>query len=164
MLNPIEIKKQEFSKAVRGYDAVEVRSFLETIADEVERLNELDRKQSSEVESLKSELKAYQRIEQNMKEALVNAQETLRDSREGAKREAELLLKEAEIEAQRIIREAQGKGKEIKRELETLKARRDSFVRKIRNLLRSEVELIELLDDDEELDSNMEAVNKDLNE
>jgi len=149
LLSPIEVKKQEFSRAVRGYDPAEVRSFLETVADELERLSDSVHKQLTEIEGLKSELVAYQRIEQNMKEALVNAQETLRGAKEGSQREADLVRREAEVEAERIIADARKKGDEIRREVETLTARRDGFVRKLRSLLRSELELIELLEGEE---------------
>ena len=134
---------------MRGYDTAEVRSFLETVADEMGRLQENVRAQSTEIEVLKSELATYQRIEKNMKEALVNAQDTLRGAREGSQREADLLRKEAELEAERIIADAHKKGEAIRRELDMLSERRTSFIRKLKGLLRSELELVELLEDEE---------------
>ncbi len=134
---------------MRGYDNAEVRSFLETVADEFEKLSGKVRSQEIEIESLKSELTTYQRMDQNMKEALVNAQETLRGAREGSKRDAELARKEAELDAERIIAEAHKKGESIRRELETLSERRTSFIRKLKILLRSEFELIQLLEDED---------------
>ena len=146
MLSPIEIKKQEFGRAMRGYDASEVRSFLETVADELEKLSEDVRSKTTEIEVLKAELTTYQRIDQNMKDALVNAQETLRGAKVDGKREAELVLREAELEAERIITEAQKKGRQIQQDLETISDRRNSFIRKLKTLLRSELELIQLLE------------------
>ncbi|NQT34799.1 DivIVA domain-containing protein [bacterium] len=146
MLSPIEIKKQEFGRAMRGYDTSEVRSFLETVADELEKLSEDVRSKTIEIEALKAELTIYQRIDQNMKDALVNAQETLRGAKVDGKREAELVLKEAELEAERIITEAQKKGRQIQQDLETISDRRNSFIRKLKTLLRSELELIQLLE------------------
>lgn len=146
MLSPIEIKKQEFGRAMRGYDTSEVRSFLETVADELEKMSEDIRSRTTEIQALKSELTVYQRIDQNMKDALVNAQETLRGAKVDGKREAELVLKEAELEAERIITEAQKKGRQIQQDLETISDRRNSFIRKLKTLLRSELELIQLLE------------------
>ncbi len=156
MLSPIEIKKQEFSRTVRGYDVTEVRSFLETVATEIERLAEIARTQENELNKYKSELSTFQRIEQNMKEALVNAQETLREAREGSQREADLRRREAEVEGESIIREAYKKREVIIREVEALISRRDAFVRKLRNLLRSELELIEILEGQEEISGEPE--------
>ncbi len=37
-ITPLDLKKQEFKKAVRGYDRVEVDTFMELIVDEFENL------------------------------------------------------------------------------------------------------------------------------
>ncbi len=147
MLSPIEIKKQEFGRSVRGYDVSEVRTFLESVAAELERIAEIARARETEIHQLKSELETFKRIEQNMKEALVNAQETLREAREGSRREADLKLREAAVEAERIVRDAYKQRDAVMREVEALIARRDAFVRKLRGLMRSELELVELLEE-----------------
>ncbi len=154
MFSPVEVKKYEFGKSLRGYDTTEVRSFLETLANDLEQLTETNRNQTSELDKLRSEVSAYQRVEQNMKEALVNAQEAQRGAREDSLRESELIRREAELAAEKIIRDANVRGDEIRREIETLVSRRDSFVRKLRSLIRSELELIELLESAESEPNN----------
>ncbi len=146
MLTPIEIKKQEFSRSVRGYDVSEVKSFLETVADDIAKLNMKLRTQEIEIEKLQSELKPMQSMEQTMKEAVFNTQETLRTAQEGSRKEADLVIKGAEIEAEKIIRNAHIEGRSIRQEVDVLIERRDSFVRKLKHLLRSELELIDLLE------------------
>jgi len=131
---------------MRGYDPAEVRSFLETISQEMERLQEIIQLQEQDLERIKTELTAFQRMERNMKEALVNAQETLKEAREGSQREAVLRRREAEIEAVQIVKDAYKRREEVLREVEALCSKRDSFVRKLRALLRSELELMELLE------------------
>ena len=37
-LSPIEIRKQEFKKSMRGYDTVEIDTFIELVANEYENL------------------------------------------------------------------------------------------------------------------------------
>ncbi len=37
-ITPLEIRKQEFRKSLRGYDPHEVRSFLEMVSTELENL------------------------------------------------------------------------------------------------------------------------------
>jgi cell division initiation protein len=148
LISPLEVKKHEFSRAVRGYDPTEVRNFLESVAVEVERMSETIRNQSSDLEKVRSELMTYQRMEQNMREAMVNVQETLKDAREGARKEADLMHREAELIAERIVTEARKKGENIRRELQALADRRDTLVRKLKTILRSELELIEMLEEE----------------
>jgi len=157
LFSPIEVKKYEFGKALRGYDPTEVRGFLESIANELEQLIETNRNQTSELDKLRSEVATYKRVEQNMKEALVSAQEAQRGAREDSLRESELIRREAELAAEKIIRDANVRGDEIRREIETLVNRRDSFVRKLRSLIRSELELIELLESAESESVEIEA-------
>ncbi len=164
MISPVEIKKHEFTRAVRGYDPTEVRNFLETVAAEIERLGESLRNQTSEIEVIRAELSAFQRMEQNMREAMVNVQETLNDAREGARREADLMRREAEVIAERIVTDARKKGDNIRRELESLAQRRDSLTRKLKALLRSELELIEMLDDDSQPAPSVQPVGRDIRE
>ena len=37
-ITPLEIKRQQFKKGMRGYDTVEVETFLEMLSNEVEQL------------------------------------------------------------------------------------------------------------------------------
>ncbi len=150
MLSPIEIRKQEFGRSVRGYDISEVRSFLESIADELTKLKESLNSKEIEVERLKSELRPLQSMEQTMKEAVFTTQETLRQTKEGSRKEADLIIKGAELESERIIQQAHEQSRSIRHELEVLKDRRNSFVRKLKHLIQSELELIDLLETPEE--------------
>lgn len=146
MLSPIEIKKHEFSKAMRGFDPDEVRDFLETIASDLERLAEDNRAQHTEIEKLTTELSMYTRMEQNMKDAMVSAEKALSDARVESAREADLLHREAKFEAENILRDALNRAEEVKREIDSLASRRDSFVRKWRHMLSSELEMLQLLE------------------
>ena len=85
-----------------------------------------------------------------MKEAVFNTQETLRQTKEGSRKEADLIIKGAELEAERIIQKAHEQGRAIRHELDVLTDRRDSFVRKLKHLIQSELELIDLLEIQEE--------------
>ena len=148
MISPIEVKKHEFARAMRGYDTVEVRAFLETVAAEIERLGETVRSQSGEIERLRAELGAFQRMEQNMREAIVNAQDALRDAKEGARKEAELIRRDAELDAERIIIDARRRGEEIRKELDALAWKKDALVIKLKKFLETELDLFKLLEEE----------------
>jgi len=150
VISPIEVKKHEFSRSMRGYDTVEVRAFLETVAAEIERLGETVRTQSGEIERARAELGAFQRMEQNMREAIVNAQDALRDAREGARREGDLIRRDAELDAERIILDAKRKGEEIRKELDALQWKKDALVIKLRKFLETELDLFKLLEEADE--------------
>jgi DivIVA domain-containing protein len=105
-LTPLDVRSQEFTRALRGYDRNQVNEFKLTISDELERLLR-DRAQYEErLRSAQEQLRAFKDRERAMNEALVAAQQLRVDSKAQAEREMELLLREAKAEAERIIERA----------------------------------------------------------
>ena len=105
-LTPLDVRSQEFTRALRGYDRNQVNEFKLAISDELERLLR-DRAQYEErLRSAQEQLRAFRDRERAMNEALIAAQQLRADSKTQAEREAELLLREARTEAERIIERA----------------------------------------------------------
>lgn len=61
MLTPQAIKDQDFQIKFRGYDAIEVKAYLELLAEDFFELTEQNRLQADEVESLRTEREVLQR-------------------------------------------------------------------------------------------------------
>lgn len=148
-LTPLEIKKQEFKKAMRGYDPVEVDAFLEMVADVVEGMIREKKDLSDELLKLKIQLKDYQSVEKTLQETLMSAQQNINQSRENSTREAEMIIREAELKAEKILEDAKLKLAEMKNELVVVKAQKDSFARRLKHLLESQMELIGVLELDD---------------
>ena len=144
-LTPLEIKKQNFKSRVRGYDAAEVGTFLEMVADEFEIIQNEKNELRAEVEKHKVQLKDYQEVEKNLQETLMNAQESVRQSRENSKREAKILVREAELKAEKILDEAREQLDKMKNELSILRSQKESFAKRLKYLLKSQIELIDVL-------------------
>jgi len=150
-LTPVEIKKQEFPKSLRGYKPDEVHSFLDSVAAELEETNEEQRALKEKTIELDAQLKSYRNIERAMQETLMQAQESSAKSIENARQEAHLLLKDAEIKASQMLDKARNDLTVLKEQITILKAKKDSIVSRLKMLLNSELELIKALEVDEEL-------------
>lgn len=148
-LSPLDIKKQEFKKSLRGLDPVEVETFLEMVADEYESLIREKNNLADENLKLQTQLRDYQDVEKTLKETLMTAQQSINESRENSEREAELIVREAEMKAEKILEEAKLKLAEMKNELLVVKAQKDSFARRLRHLLESQMDLIGVLELDD---------------
>jgi cell division initiation protein len=148
-LTPLEIKKQRFKTKVRGLDPAEVETFLDMVADEYEFvLNEKNRLHD-EVTKFKTQLRDYQQVEKTLQDTLMNAQETVSQSRENSKREAQIVLREAELKAERILDEAREKLDKMKNEFSILRSQKESFAKRLKHLLESQIELIKILEIDD---------------
>ena len=148
-LTPLEIKKQRFKAKVRGYDPVEVESFLEMVADEFEIVQNERNRFADDVNKLKVQLRDYQQVEKTLQETLMNAQETVNQSRENSKREAQILVREAELKSERILDDAREKLDKMKNEYAILKSQKESFAKRLKHLLQSQIELIQVLEMDD---------------
>ncbi len=145
-LTPLEIRKMDFTKSLRGYNAEEVRAFLETIADQVEVLQREANEFSDKVVRLETRLADFQLMEKTLQETLMKAEESAQRARVDSQREADLTLREAQVEANRLISAAHNQVERLKSEILMLQSRRDSFIKKLKYLLQSQTDLIEVLD------------------
>ncbi len=152
-LTPLDIKKQRFKSKVRGYDPTEVETFLEMVADEYETVFNERNRLAEDIGKLKVQLKDYQQVEKTLQDTLMNAQQNVSQSRENSKREAQILLREAELKSERILDEAREKLDKMKNELNILRSQKESFARRLKHLLESQIELIKVLEiDDVQID------------
>lgn len=133
-LTPLDVRKKrdDFKRAVRGYEAAQVDAFLELCADRLENLVQRDARHQSELAALRERLGAFEERERALNEALVSAQELREEARAQAEKSAELKLREAEGEATRIRERAESATDASRRALEDLKVRRAGFLRSLR--------------------------------
>jgi len=156
-LTPLDIKKQEFKKVIRGYDPVEVDTFMDMMANEFEDLLKLQKEMRDKVVELETQLKDYRQIEKTLQQTLLQAQEATGRTYESARREAEVIAREAEGKATKLLEQANNDLHRLNTELVTLKARKESLIGRLRVLLSSELDLIKTLEmggTDEGLASN----------
>jgi cell division initiation protein len=148
-LTPLDISKQEFKKTMRGYDPVEVHSFLEMIGSELEKILSANKDYERKVIELETELKNYKEVEKTLKQTLMNVQETSYKSRENSKKEADLMLKEAELNAAKILETAKREKQTLQEEIISLKTQKQSLIARLRHVLNSQLELMEVLEVDD---------------
>lgn len=148
-LTPVDIRKQEFKRAVRGYDKDEVDTFLEMVAEEFETMLREKERNQEETVRLKTQLHDYQEIERTLKLALKNADVSVHQAIDNAKRQAEMLVREAELQSEKTLHDAKTKLADLKNELLLVRAQKDSFARRLRHLLESQLELIGVLEMDD---------------
>src|SRR5579859_7607119 len=95
-LTPLDVRKTEFRKALRGYETLEVEDFRARVADELERLVRHNIAVEERLKVVEELLRDYQGREKAMNDALVAAQQLRAETREQAEREAQMILREAE--------------------------------------------------------------------
>lgn len=104
-LTPLDIRKQEFRRSLRGYEPVGVEDFRVRVADELERVIREKSVLEERVAAMTEQLRVFRERERAMNEALVAAQQLRAETRATAEREAQVIVREAEAQAQRDLDE-----------------------------------------------------------
>src|SRR5438477_296213 len=105
-LTPLEIQKHRFSRKWKGLDPVEVGSFLDMAAEDLETLARENAGLQDRIRALEEENAEHRQRERILKETLVSAQRASEDIRGAAQDKAELIVREAEDSSERLTHNA----------------------------------------------------------
>ena len=147
-ITPLDIRKQPFRKTFSGFDPDEVNSFLEMVANEFESLIRSNDELMSQFKSTEEKLSLYTKIEKTLNDTLVSAQRASDDARMNAQKEAELIIRDAQVRAGRYEDETRNRVHKLESDLASLKTQRDGFLARFKSLLKTQIELLALLNDD----------------
>ena len=145
-ITPLEIRKQEFRKSLRGYEIHEVRSFLEMVSSEIESLLRDNASLNDRVKDMDAKIEDYRRMEQILQDTLTTTQKAADDLKSGARKEAETIMANARVEAQRFLKEAQTELARIKEETKMIEHQKLMLVSEFRGLLEPYLRLLERLE------------------
>jgi cell division initiation protein len=102
-LTPLDVRRQEFRRSLRGYEPLGVEDFRMRVADELERVSREKSVLEERVAALTEQLRVFRERETAMNEALVAAQQLREETRTAAEREAQVILREAEAEGRQRL-------------------------------------------------------------
>lgn len=149
-ITPDDIRSQGFKKSLNGYNAQAVELFLNEIAGEMEDLEQKLANSKSRIAGLEAQLVNYKTMEKIMQQTLMSAQETSGKSIENARKEAELILNQAQMQASQLIEKARTDLTALKEQIAILLSKKDSIISRLKMLLQSELDTIQSAQQDPE--------------
>ncbi len=142
-ITPLDIQQKQFPMKFRGFDVEEVFAFLEVIREEMEDLLRENASLKENAQRTENQINEYRDMETTLKETLLTAQQMVDDYKTNARKEAELIVKEAELRADTLIREAQEKVIKIHEDIVDLKGIRTHFKEELKRMIESHLKMIE---------------------
>lgn len=142
MLTPVEIKSKTF-KGTFGYNKKDVDTFMYQVLENYETLYKTNKELDEKNGVLASNLASYKTIESQLEKSLVLAQKAADDTKAAAKKEAELIEKNARLEAQKMLCDAKRNLKEIEQKIADLTAQYEAYKAQIKSVSMAQIELIE---------------------
>lgn len=146
-ITPMDIRQQQFTvRMFRGYDVQDVDTFLEDVAGDYETLLKENALLKEQLQALEDRTRGIEERERVLQETLVTTHKAVEEIRESARRQAALVVREAELHAEKDLEGARAQEATLHAEVEALKRTRRQFIES----LRSTVEMYRRLLDQEE--------------
>ena len=144
-VSPLDLRQQRFRKGFRGFDTVEVTSFLAAVADDYEQaLRETDRLRT-DLQRMEAVLAEHREHEKNLQNTLLTAQKLSEDIKATAELEAKRIVREAEGRSDLLLEKTQARLEDIQREIDGLKLKRkdvETIVEATIQTLRNTLEFV----------------------
>ena len=147
-ITPLDIRKQPFRRTMRGFDADAVNSFLEMVANEFEEIIRQNSEHATRIKLLDEKCEGYAKIERMLNETLLTAQKITDEARVNAQKEAELIIKDANVRAGQQENEIRQRIMRFENDLASLKNQRDTFLARFKGLLTTQLNLLSVISGD----------------
>ncbi|MEJ2721421.1 MAG: DivIVA domain-containing protein [bacterium] len=147
-LTPLDIRKQEFRKGMRGLDADEVYAFLSTVADEYEAVINDNKALRERLLELDDKVQEYRNMEKTLRDTLLTAERVTVEAKENARRESDLIVKEAQIEAEKAVRDIRTTAMKLRQEIQELRQQREGYLSRMKILVESHMKFVETAEKD----------------
>jgi DivIVA domain-containing protein len=145
-LTPLDVRRYDFGRALRGYNPARVDQFRDQVAEEMERLTRINQDLDSKARSFHEQLRAFRERDKALNDALVSAQQLRGEVREQAEREAQLIIREAQAEGERIIEGAKADVRRMEEVLDNLDRSRRTYLAQMRTLIARQLSEVEASD------------------
>ena len=147
-ITPLDIRKQEFKKVMRGLDSEEVYAFLNTVAEEYEVVLSDNKSLRERIVAIEDRLNEFKAIETNLRNTLLTAEKLTHEAKENARREASLMMREAEMEAEKASESIRAHTSQLRREILELKKNKDNYITRLKTLIDGHRKMLDGFDED----------------
>jgi cell division initiation protein len=131
-ITPHDIRQQQFTvRMFRGFDPSEVDAFLEDVADDYEGLLKENALLKEQIAASEERSRGVIEREKNLHDVMVTTQRLVDEMKSAAKREAELIVREAELRGEKAVEAARGEEAKIRVEIQSLKRMRRQVVEEL---------------------------------
>lgn len=121
-LSPAEIRHAELDRGLFGYKRNTVDDLLDRIVQSFEQVWRERADLADKVEHLEAEIVRFRELENLLRTTLVSAERASHELRDQARKEAELIVAEAQGEARRVMRDARSERERLMAETNRIKA------------------------------------------
>jgi len=132
-ISPMDIRQQQFTiRVLRGFDRQEVDAFLEQVALDYEQLIKENALLKEQLAVLEERSHGIEDREKMLQDTLVTTQRLSEEMKDNTRREANLLIREAELQGDKLLEEVRAEEAKLKVEILALKRTRRQLAEGLR--------------------------------
>lgn len=147
-LSPIDVAQRQFKTSLRGLHPREVEEFLHEVSQAMTALVQENNELRADLNVRQKLLDSLQGRENDVKEALVTAQQAVEQVRSGADKEARLKLDAAEVRANQVVADAESRLGALNAQVGELARQRARFIEELRGMIATHARMLELYGQD----------------
>ncbi len=141
-ITPLDIQQKRFHTGFHGYDRREVETFLDQVREDMELLLREVTELREFRQTYEDRMRELHEKEETVKNTMIMTQKMAEDLKENARKEAALIMKDAELRGQQTTAKAQQERAKIEAELLDLRRRRHHFLQDIKKVIQMHMEMV----------------------
>jgi cell division initiation protein len=134
-ISALDIRQQQFSKRVRGFDRQEVEAFLEDVAEDYESVVKENALLKEQLAALEERSRNITEHERTLQDTLITTHRLTEEMKQAAKREAEIIVRDAEMRSEKVTEEMRAEEARLRQDIGALKRLRHQFIEEVRGTL-----------------------------
>ncbi|HYE92087.1 MAG TPA: DivIVA domain-containing protein [Terriglobales bacterium] len=135
-ISALDIRQQQFStRMFRGLDPQEVEAFLEDVAEDYESVVKENALLKEQLAALEERSRNITEHERTLQDTLVTTHRLTEEMKQAAKREAEMIVRDAELRGEKAAEAVRGEEARLRQELASLRRLRQQLVEDLRGTL-----------------------------
>ncbi len=141
-VTPLDIQQKRFHVAFRGYERTEVEAFLDVVREEMEALVREVTELREFHETYAERMKEYREREETLKNTMITTHKLAEDIKESSRKEAALIVKDAELKYQQTLERAREEKLRLETELQELQRRKHHFLQDLQRMIQMHLEMV----------------------
>ena len=141
-VTPLDIQQKRFHLGFRGYDRNEVDEFLESVRDEMETLVREVTELREFRQTYEERMQEFRDREETLKNTMLTTQKVAEDMKENARKEAALVIKDAELRARQILERSQEERAKLDADILDLRRRKHHFLQDMKKVIQMHLEMV----------------------
>lgn len=135
-LSPADIRQQQFRmRMLRGFDSEEVYAFLEHVAEDYESVIKENALLKEQLAAFEERSRGVTEREKSLQDTLVTTHRLTEEMKMAAKRQADLMLREAQMQGEKFLEDVHGEEAKIRADIQMLKRARRQMLEELRTTL-----------------------------